>query len=450
MPTNRASMKATGPQARRPALAAYIAANGIVIPPGGGALRGIQRRFSSFANTMQTRVNSSNGTVSALGGNLEAQVDRALAQALRQSGTGAATAVADRPEDASVASLVGGTAGALPTMSPYQATMLREGRITQADILSFLNSLQPLSPFTDAADVASLQAVARAEVNGLLEEFSYTRLLPRQQRVRVFLGGLLGWGYDLAGVTSPFQPGAPAGDIQALVALLNLGGPLIPTVPIEDQLASQQAVGTDGALFDTEWNVFWSNALSPPSRPATWSLWENAPGVLRLPGPGGLGPLLLSIPPPATLTVLGPRSSQLPMQAPLRLAAISPIPLALLPGPSYAERMIQVNMLLPVIAEDASRVANSLTAAGFTTGEQEAQFTEFWSAVDGDLLLAATRWVSNAARRRRLRVAANTDPGHHDGGRHPGLGTEPGWPRQHGPAAAGRRAWAEPDLRSGG
>jgi hypothetical protein len=389
MPTNRASMKVGQ---RQSALTAYLITNGIVVPPQ-GQVNQLTARFSSFANTMQTRMNSSNGTGSSLGGTLEAQVDRALSQVLRQPGGGTATAVATRPGDTSIISLVGGAGGVQPSMSPYQASLLREGRITQADSLSVLDSLQPLSPFTDPGDTASLQAVVRAEINGLLEEFSYTCLRPRQQRARVFLGALLGWNYDSYDVTSPLAQNAaganaPFGDIQALVTLLNLGGPIIPTVTIEDQLASQQVLGTDGALFDTQWNTFWGNGLQGywtqqwgPGN--SWSLWEPN---LTAKNPGGLTSLLPKSVDggDVSLIPLGPQSPQTALQAPWRIGIINN-PTAV-PGFSYAEKIIQADLLLPVIAQDASRVADSIAAIGFSTGEQETQFAWFWSAVDTDLL----------------------------------------------------------------
>jgi hypothetical protein len=272
---------------RSTALSTYITTLNIVAPS--SHMGGLNARFSSFANTIQTRLNSSNGTTGGLGGTLEAQVNSALSQVLRQNGNGATTAVATRPADTSITSMVGGGGGLQPAMSPYQAALLRESRITQADFLSILDSLQPLSPFTDPGDVAALQAVVRAEVTALLEEFSYARLLPRQQRVRVFLGGLLGWSYDFFGAASPFAPGAPAGDIQALVYLLNLGGPLIPTLSVEDQLASQQVLGTDGALLDTQWRAFWSTALQN-TRPAL-PVRRSRPGRCGNGTPAGRGRL---------------------------------------------------------------------------------------------------------------------------------------------------------------
>ena len=404
MPTNRASGSQRR-QSRGSALTGYISSNGIVVSPL-SHMGGLNARFSSFANTIQTRLNSSNSTTGGLGGTLEAQVNSALSQVMRQSGNGngTTTAVATRPGDTSIASLVGGAGGVQPAMSPFQASLLREARIVQADFLSILDGLQPLSPFTDPGDAACLQALVRAEVNGLLEEFSYARLLPRQQRVRVFLGGLLGYNYDAYLASSPIGLTAPAGDIQALVNLFNLGGPIVPTLSIEDQLASQQVLATDGALFDTQWNNFWTLALHSNPIPLlgmalpTWSLWEwtgtapvNLPSVLS-----GLGNLL--VPEPGSITVpqtllFGPGGPQQPLQAPWKIGVVNnggtPVPApSTVNNLSYAERMIQADLLMPVIAQDATRAEDDLAAIGFTAGEQETTFAWFWSAVDADLITA--------------------------------------------------------------
>jgi hypothetical protein len=383
MPTNRASMKESN---RSTALAQYVSYDKIVIPTGGAGpgnmLRDLTARFGSFANTVQMRMDAPGGPGGGLGGTLEAQVDQALAQAMRQPGS-TATAVQDRPGSASIGALVGGDHGAMPAMSPYQAAMLREGRITQADILSILDSLQPLSPFTDPGDIGSLRALVRAEVNGLLEEFAYSELLPRQQRVRVFLGGLLGWDYD-KGHAAPLTSGKSSGDISTLVWLLNLGGPLVPTIPVEDQLASQQVLGNDGGLFDAEWSTFWGNVLQGmPQNPVTWQLWE--PGLATSPPVrSGLGSLLPQVSHPTNWRAFGPGGPQLPEQAPWRIGVLDhPNPVS---GLSYAEKMIQADLLLPVIAQDASAVTGALNAVGFSAAEQQTTFVTFWSAVDADLL----------------------------------------------------------------
>ena len=304
------------------------------------------------------------------------------------------------PAATSIATLVGGAGGVQPSMPPAQAALLREARITQADFLSLLDSMQPLSPYTDPGDAACLQALVRAEVNGLLEEFAYARLQPRQQRARVFLGSLLGYDFDAYGSSSPIGQNAPTGDIQALVNLFNLGGPVIPTISVEDQLASQQALATDGALFDTQWNNFWSLALqNSPTSPTSpggsttvpWPLWEwlvpTTPAILAALTTrvrSGLGNLL---PPagPFNLIPFGPGGPQLANQVSLQIGVIQS-PAKSNSGQSYAEKIIKADLLLPVIADDASHVEVDLTAIGFTSGEQETTFAWFWSAVDSDLL----------------------------------------------------------------
>jgi hypothetical protein len=384
MPTNRASTKSLQ---RDTALQVYVATNQIVVPPG-GQFDGLTSRFSSFASTIQNRLAGSNGATTALGGTLEAQVERALSQALRQIPAGAGVPSSGAGQT-SIVSLVGGTGGGPPAMSPYQASLVRESRLTQVDFVSLLNTIGPLSAYTDPGDVNSLRALVGAEVQALVEEFSYTRLVPRQQRVRVLLGGLLGWGYDISGATSPLGDNAPAGDIQSLIALLNLGGPLIPTLAVEDQLASQQALGTDAALLLSQWFQFWLSTVAVlPGQPTVklWPLWE--PQIQPAKVSNGMGTLAQKPVNGGKLSFigLGPQGPRLAQQAPLQAAVLS---ITGSSGPStqsFAAKMIQADLLLPVIAQDGARVSAALDAIGLTTGEQETDFIWFWSAVDADLL----------------------------------------------------------------
>jgi hypothetical protein len=53
---------------------------------------------------------------------------------------------------------------------------------------------------------------------------------------------------------------------------------------------------------------------------------------------------------------------------------------------SYAERLIQADLLLPVVGQDASRVEAALDAIGLSPGEQETTFVDLLSLVDMDLL----------------------------------------------------------------
>lgn len=346
--------------------------NALNAPPA-QAIDALAARFASFADTVQTRLDTSAGTGPTLTGALEAQVDRALSQVLRQA-PAAGPPVADGQaltqsvtQGLSVATLVGG-AGGPPAIAPRQGALLQESTLTKGDLLSVLDSLQPLSAFPDPSDVAAVTAVLRAEVNLLIEEFSRTTLRPRAQRVRVLLGGLLGW--------NPAQPIIPpnvVGDAGALLTLLNLGAPLIPTLMVEQQLASQVVLTGDAVQLLGQWLLYQA------SEPAIPLPWEANLGVRVLP-PGGLGNLGPG-PGVGPTMALGPADAQ----ASFRLAVISPGP----PPPpalSYAERLIQADILLPVIGQDASRVAAALDAIGLSQGEQETIFINLQSLVDMDLL----------------------------------------------------------------
>jgi hypothetical protein len=364
MPTNRAS------DAPKPGLRQLwyttMAAN---LPPGAAGDR-LAARFSSFADTIQTRLDTSNGTGPTLSGSLQAQVDRALSQVLRQApgngspgaaGQGATPSVT---QALSVATLIGGASGP-PAIAPRQAALLQEATLIKGDLLPVLDTLQPLSTFADPSDVGSLTAIVRTEVILLVEEFSRTMLRPRAQRVRVLLGGLLGWPS-----ANPLVPAQ--GDVAALVTLLNLGGPLVPTLLLEQQLASQDVLIGDVANLLTQWLGY---QATESTIPVPWEAGLTA----RLPilsGLGNLGPQPGTSPPLA----LGPAS----VQAQFRLAVIGTGGAP--PLGSYAERLIQADLLLPVIGQDASRVAGALDAIGLSAGEQETTFIDLQSLVDMDLL----------------------------------------------------------------
>src|SRR5579871_2502507 len=192
-------------------------------------------RFQSFANTVQTRLDTANGTGPVLTGGLEAQVDRALSQVLRQAPapgpyTAAGQGLTQMAAQALSVTTVTGGGGGPPAIAPRQAAMLQEATLVKGDALAVLDTLRPLSVFADPSDVAAVTAVVKAEVNMLVDEFARTTLRPRTQRVRVLLGGLLGW--------NPTSPTAVqnAGDVGTLITLLNLGAPLVPTLLIEQQL----------------------------------------------------------------------------------------------------------------------------------------------------------------------------------------------------------------------
>src|SRR5690242_20058912 len=364
MPTDRAAdpLKAPFRQVWYAALAAQAV--------GGQPINNLAARFASFADTVQTRLDSASGTGPSLTGSLEAQVDRALSQVFRQAsadGPGAAGGQGTTQlvtQAWSMATTLVRGAGP-PAIAPQQAALLQEATLVKNDLLSVLDTLQPLSAFADPSDIAAVSAVVRAEVNLLIDEFSRTTLRPRAQRVRVLLGSLLGWD-----AVVPFAPPF-VGDVGTLVTLLNLGGPLVPTLLVEQQLASQGVLAADAGQLLGQWLVYQQNE---PGVPVPWELGMNPRG------PGGLGNLGPGpgIQPPMAL---GPAAAQ----ALFRLAVIRPSGVP--PAGSYAERLIQADLLLPIIGQDASRVAGALDAIGLSRGEQETTFLNLQSLVDMDLLL---------------------------------------------------------------
>lgn len=364
MPTNRAA----DPLKAQERLTWYASLSAQVDDP----TRTLAARFQSFADTIQTRLDTVNGTGPGLGGSLQAQVDRALSQVLRQApgsgsynrgGQGITQPIA---QALSAATLAGGTGGA-PAIAPRQAAMLQEATLNKTDALSVLDTLQPLSVFADPSDVAAVTAIVRAEIDMLVEEFARTTLRPRTQRVRVLLGGLLGWN-PTPGVQQN------AGDTSTLITLLNLGAPLVPSLLIEQQLASQDVLTNDTGQFLAQW-------LGYANPEGILPLW---PGNLQPRGPGGLGSLSPQPGVPPT-RAFGPADAQ----ALFRLAVISPglppLPQPLQPR-TYAERLIQADLLLPVVGQDASRVEAALDAIGLSPGEQETTFVDLLSLVDMDLL----------------------------------------------------------------
>jgi hypothetical protein len=366
MPTNRASdaLKATHRQTWYSTISAAL--------PAGGATDRLAARFQSFADTVQTRLDTANGTGATLTGSLEAQVDRALSQVLRQPSVGRAGGAADQgptqlvTQALSVATLLNGSGGP-PAIAPRQAALLQEATLIKGDLLSVLDSLQPLSAFPDPSDIAAVTAIVRTEVSMLVEEFSRTTLRPRAQRVRVLLGGLLGW--------DPINNPAPnLGDVNALLTLLNLGGPLVPTLQLEQQLAGQDVLNNDVQSLLDQWLAF-RTATDPATIPIPWET-GLVPRLPILSGLGRLGPQQGSGNPFA----LGPAS----VQAQFRLAVIAS---GTTPPPgSYAERLIQADLLLPVVGQDASGVSGALTAIGLSPGEQETTFIDLQSLVDMDIL----------------------------------------------------------------
>jgi hypothetical protein len=368
MPTSRASEKVASRQA-------WYTATSATTGGGPNPVQTLSARFASFADTIQTRLDTASSNGQALTGTLEAQVDRALSQVLRQASTngpGAAagqTLMQQAAATLSIATMAGGAAGP-PSIAPRQAALLQEATLIKGDMLSVLDTLQPLSTFPDPSDVAAVTASVRAEVTLLIEEFARTSLQPRSQRVRVLLGGLLGWD-----AVSPLNP-PNSGDVGALVTLLNLGGPIVPTLLLDQQLASQQVLTSDAGQLLSQWLAYQANE---PGMPPPW----DPTLTFRLTGGlGNLGPTP-GVPP---VLALGPPSAQ----ALFRMSVISPGPVPAPPPPplppTYAERLIQADLLLPVVGQDASRVAGALDAIGLSPGEQETTYVTLQSLVDMDLL----------------------------------------------------------------
>jgi hypothetical protein len=369
MPTSRAADKVNS-------RATWFSAIAQLLSAGGGAAPAAQlaARFQSFADTIQTRLDTSSAVGPTLTGSLEAQVDRALSQVTRQAGANwsggmpgqALTALA--AQALSATNLAGGSGGP-PAIAPQQAALLQEGTLIKGDALSVLDTLQPLSTFADPSDVTSVTAIMRAEINLLVEEFARTTLRPRAQRVRVLLGGLVGWNPPAIPVVPPYQ-----GDTGSFLTLLNLGGPLVPTLLLDQQVASQQVLGNDAAELLNQWMAYLPYQLTIPP---PW----GAPGSLfpRVLPPGSLANLGATLGGGATMA-LGPATPQ----NFLRLAVIS---LGAAPStPSYAERLIQADLLLPVLGQDAGRVAGALDAIGLSAAEQETTYVAIQSLVDMDLL----------------------------------------------------------------
>src|SRR5690349_11194759 len=115
MPTSRAADKVAGRQTWFNAIRGPF--------PGATAVDSLAARFQSFADTVQTRLDTANGTGPTLTGSLEAQVDRALSQVLRQAPAAGPSMAAGQAltqpvyQALSVATLAGGTGGP-PAIAP--------------------------------------------------------------------------------------------------------------------------------------------------------------------------------------------------------------------------------------------------------------------------------------------------------------------------------------------
>jgi hypothetical protein len=354
-------------------------------------------RFDSFAATVQNRIDSDGSGPLTLTGSLDAQVQRALSQALRRGNSAPLPGgTAPGPGRAAVArtyasptaswygnpapsgypnpttttySGAGSVAVAAPSMPtpappltglpPDQQVLVNEALVTQADLLMSLDALQSLSTLADPGDITAYKNVIRAEVMTLTQEFARPDL-PRPALVRVLLGGLLGWSFpaDRAVVLGqpPQTDGTPTGDVEALLHLVNLGAPVVPSAFVDQQLAMQGVVRADAVRLLQLWSAYqFVNNQVPP-------IW---PGVdRRLAGIGG--------------------SAAVGVNAPA--GVITDSRTLHVPTGTFSQRLITANLLLPVISQDAARVAGALDAIGFGPGPQETTpINGLQSAVDVDL-----------------------------------------------------------------
>jgi hypothetical protein len=337
-------------------------------PTVGGGIKAFSAQFASFAATIQTRVdNNGGGTPAALTGSVEAQVERALTQVLRQGGPQAQNG-AYRP-GAAIDRIPGGTAVAgLPT---DQAVLAGEAAVVQADLLAALDALQSLSELAQSADLAAYRSVVRAEVLALTSEFARVDR-PRPPRVRVLLGALLGWG------CAPGNPPIPAagtwGDVEALTLLLNLAAPVVDSAMVEDQRALQQILRSDAERLLT----LWIDYLYPTGAGASVQWSTN--GFLR---PVGGASTVWTSPLYGALVGGPPKGFPGSPGRPLY--------------PSFRERMIRADLVLPVLARDCDQVVGALDAIGFGPGPRElTPLTGLLTSVDQVVLVPAQTAVGIA------------------------------------------------------
>jgi hypothetical protein len=347
-------------------------------PHGGSSL---EAQFASFATTIQQRIDSDSGGGQVLSGSLSAQVERAVSQAMRRgnitsAGGGPGTAYGGRSGNGyggGYGVMAGNPGVAQPAMAagpqaitavqllpvelpPPQAVLASEAVIAQNDLLAALDSLQPLSVLSDPGDIAAYKDIIRAEVVALTAEFARADL-PRPARVKVLVGALLGWAFpadQTQKVPPPVTAGTQTGDVAALLFLLNLGRPLVPSSFADQQDALQQVVaGATTRLFELWVQYEYSDRANLP--PLIWlGVGTRGAGVGGSAAVGAPQP----VPTGAAPTVTG----------------------------TYSQRIIIANELLPVLSQDALQVAGALDAIGFGPGPQETTpVNGLRSKVDGDL-----------------------------------------------------------------
>jgi hypothetical protein len=350
-----------------------------------GPQKALAARFDSFATTIQNRIDADSGGPVTLNGSLNAQVQRALNQATRRGtmspspaygstapasygGYGGSQA-ASGVSSALAAGTVGGTAPgqgqsfASTSLPPDQRTLVSEATITQQDLLSSLDALQQLSAESSPDDIAAYKNVIRAEVTALVGEFARPDL-PRPPRVRVLLGGLLGFAFPAGkdpGGNKPKAPprtqGAQTGDLAALLFLLTRDRPDVTSAYLDEQQALREVVRADGVRLLELWSAFQFRVTPKPP-----PMWIGVDG--RPKGIGGSA--AVGKPPPSVVKTIK----------------------RIRPTTSYSQRLITTNLLLPGIAQDAEQVAGALDALGFGPGPQETiAIYGVASLVDNDLLV---------------------------------------------------------------
>jgi hypothetical protein len=247
------------------------------------------------------------------------------------------------------------------SLPPDQRSLASEATITQQDLLSSLDAVQPLSVEPSPDDIAAYKNVIRAQVTALVSEFSRPDL-PRPPRVRVLLGGLLGFAFPAAKPPNPTPrtDGKQTGDLAALIYLLKRGRPRVTSAFLDEQQALRAILSADGVRLLELWSAYqYRSAVKPPP------MWLGV--GTRHQGVGGSA--AVGKRPPAGVSV-GP--------SPGRLST------------SYSQRLIIANLLLPNIAQDAAQVTGALDAVGFGPGQQETvQIGNLASAVDSDLIPAS-------------------------------------------------------------
>lgn len=186
-------------------------------------LQAFADQFASLATTIQTRLDTSaTETGSFGGGGVTVQVERALAQVLR-----------DTPR------AVAGPATASGGLPPAQEALRQEvSRLVEA-VIPVVERLQPLDPNGQVpSDVTLYKSVVADELRAVAAEVARPER-PRAALLRVLLGALVGWPPAVP-FGSPPPPWA-LGDVDRLDALVT-SGTRVPVPATDDLTASVGAL----------------------------------------------------------------------------------------------------------------------------------------------------------------------------------------------------------------